>query len=474
MSEALHYSTIVEIAPLIRSRRLSPVELTRSVLDRIDRLDSGLHSYATVLGEQALAAAERAAAEIASGSYRGPLHGVPVAVKDLCFTRGVRTMGGTQVLADHVPEFDATVVTRLSAAGAVLLGKLNLTEGAMGGYHPAFPVPCNPWDAGRWAGASSSGSAVATAAGLCYASLGSDTGGSIRFPAACNGTVGLKPTWGRVSRYGVLALAESLDHVGPLTRSSADAGIMLQAIAGPDPNDPTALPAPVPDMLERPDRSIERIEGVRIGFDERYAVRDVEAQVAAAVVAAVEMLEGLGAHIVEVRLPDIDEFDEYVAAWAVLCTAEAVAAHGGTYPSRRDEYGPWFRGWLDLGAQVSGADYARANNARAACTGHLRRAFEQIDVLACPAMPDLPFPVTPEGQRSSSPVVDETSYRLQRFTVPFDCNGAPTLTLPCGKSSEGLPLSLQLAGKPLGEPLLCRLGAAYEAATEWHNLHPDL
>ena len=339
MSEDLHFGTIAGIAALIRAQRLSPVELTRSVLGRIDRLDSRLHSYATVMAEQATSAAERAAAEIAAGGWRGPLHGVPVAVKDLCFTRGVPTMGGARVLADHVPEFDATVVTRLAAAGAVLLGKLNLTEGAMGGYHPEFPVPRNPWDPGRWAGASSSGSGVATAAGLCFGSLGSDTGGSIRFPAACNGTVGLKPTWGRVSRYGVLALAESLDHVGPLTRSSADAGIMLQAIAGVDRNDPTALPVAAPEMPAPLDRRGERIEGIRIGFDERYAARDVDAQVSAAVAAAVEVLAGLGAEIVEVRLPDVDE---YVAAWSVLCPAEAVAAHRATYPSRRDEYGAFF------------------------------------------------------------------------------------------------------------------------------------
>ena len=407
------------------------MELTRSVLARIDRLDRRLHSYATVMEEQALAAAERATTEIASGSYRGPLHGVPVAVKDLCFTRGVRTMGGARVLAEHVPEFDATVVTRLAAAGAVLLGKLNLTEGAMGGYHPEFPVPRNPWDPGRWAGASSSGSGVATAAGLCFGSLGSDTGGSIRFPAACNGTVGLKPTWGRVSRYGVLALAESLDHVGPLTRSSADAGIMLQAIADRTATIPPRYPLQYRKCSHRSNGG-ESV-GISIGFDERYAVRDVDAQVSA-----------------------------------------AVAAHRATYPSRRDEYGPWFRGWLDLAAQVSGAEYATANNARATCTGHLRTAFEHIDALACPAMPDLPGPVTPEALRSSSPVIDEALFRLQRFTVPFDYNGAPTLTLPCGTSSEGLPLSLQLGGKPLAEPLLCRLGAAYEAATEWHHMHPDL
>ncbi len=272
----------------------------------------------------------------------------------------------------------------------------------------------------------------------------------------------------------MLALAESLDHVGPLTRSSADAGIMLQAIAGADRNDPTALPAPVPEMPAPFERPGGRLEGIRIGFDEHYAVSDVDAQVSAAVVAAVEVLEGLGAEIVEVRLRDIDQVDEYVAAWSVLCAAEAVAAHRATYPSRRDECGALFRGWLDLGARVTGAGYAAANNARAALTGHLRTAFEHIDALACPAMPDLPGPVTPEALRSSPPVVDEGVFRLQRFTVPFDYNGAPTLTLPCGMSSEGLPLALQLAGQPLAEPFLCRLGAAYEAATGWHDLHPDL
>ena len=284
--------------------------------------------------------------------------------------------------------------------------------------------------------------------------------------------MGLKPTWGRVSRYGVLALAESLDHVGPLTRSSADAGIMLQAIAGPDSNDPTALPAPVPDMLERPDRSIERIEGVRIGFDERYAVRDVDPQVSAAVVNAVEVLDGLGAEVVEVRLPEVDE---YVAAWAVLCTAEAVAAHCATYPARRDEYGPWFRGWLDPG----GAGERRRVRQSEQRTGRLYGApATGIRADRCPCLPRYAGPPIPGHIGSAAFPRHRSSTRhpigLQRFTVPFDYNGAPTLTLPCGRSSEGLPLSLQLAGKSLGEPLLCRLGAAYEAATEWHNLHPDL
>jgi amidase len=266
----------------------------------------------------------------------------------------------------------------------------------------------------------------------------------------------------------VLALAESLDHIGPLTRSSADAGIMLQAIAGLDPDDPTSLPAPVPDMLAGLDKGIK---GIRIGFAEGYAVTDVDPEISAAVVAGVKVLEGLGAEIVEVQLPDMDE---YIAGWSVLCSAEAVAAHRATYPSRRDEYGPWFRGWLDMGDTVSGAEYARANNLRAVCTGHLRSVFQQIDVLTCPAMVEPPFPVTPEEQYGSLPVVDAERYRRQRFTVPFDFNGAPTLTVPCGRSSQGLPLSLQLAGKHLSEPLLCQVGSAYERATEWHNMHPNL
>ena len=461
----LHFKPITEIAELIASKQLSPVELTEALLRRIEQLDSRLKSYATVMADHAMAAAQNAEREIAAGKYSGPLHGVPIAIKDLCFTQGVSTMGGAKALADHVPEFDSTVAAKLKSAGAVLLGKLNLTEGAMGGYNPQFEIPKNPWNPERWTGSSSSGSGVATAAGLCFGSLGSDTGGSIRFPAAACGTVGLKPTWGRVSRYGVLALAESLDHVGPMTRSVADAGIMLEAIAGFDPNDPTSLTAPVPNMLE----GIEQdLRGVRIGFDENYATNDIDPELAQAVRAGVEVLEGAGAEIIEVQLPDLDE---YVAVWPTLCSAEAVAAHEATYPSQRDTYGPWFRGWLDMGAQVTGATYAKANNLRAACTGHLSRAFEGIDVLVCPSMSAPPHYVTPEilyGPREDRPP------KFQRFTVPFDYNGAPTLSVPCGMNSEELPLSIQFVGKHLSEPLLCRVGYAYEMATAWHKLHPDV
>ena len=462
----LHFKTITEVSELIKGKHISPVEVTTAILDRIDQLDRSLKSYATVIADHAMMAAQKAEAEITSGVYRGALHGVPVAVKDLCFTKGVRTMGGTQVLAEHVPDFDSTVVTKLESAGAVLLGKLNLTEGAMGGYNPKFQIPINPWNAERFAGASSSGSGVAIAAGLCFGSLGSDTGGSIRFPAAHCGTVGLKPTWGRVSRYGVLALAESLDHVGPLTRSTADAGIVLETISGFDPNDPTSLLDSVPNMLGGID---EGVAGVRIGLDLQYATKGIDTELAEAVLAGVKVLEGLGAEIVEVQLPDMDP---YVAAWPVLCSAEAVAAHEATYPSRRDDYGPWFRGWLDKGAKVTGAEYAKANNLRAACTGHLRRVFEGIDVLVCPSTAAPPHPVMPE--ELYGPLPENREPKFQRFTAPFDFNGAPTLSVPCGFNSEGLPLSIQWVGKHLSEPLLCQIGHAYEEATEWHHRHPNI
>jgi amidase len=461
----LHFKTLTEIASLVQSREISSIELTASILNRIKSLDSILKSYATVMADHALAAAEKADKEIAAGRYLGQLHGIPIAVKDLCFTKGVRTMGGTAVFSNHIPDYDATVVTKLEAAGAVLLGKLNLTEGAMGGYHPELEIPLNPWNTGVWSGASSSGSGVATAAGLAYATIGSDTGGSIRFPAAACGVVGLKPTWGRVSRYGVLALAESLDHVGPLTRSTADAAVILQAIAGYDPNDPTSLHDPVPDILPNIDAGVK---GLRVGLDEQYVVQKTDPELAEAVTSGVRVLESLGAEITDVQLPDLDEF---LPAWSTLCSAEAVLAHEATYPSRRDDYGPWFREWLERGSSVSGADYARANNLRVACNGRLREVFEKIDILACPSIPEPPWPVTPEALYGP---IREFAPSYLRFTSPFNFNGAPTLSVPCGFNANGLPLSLQFVGHHLSEQLLCQVGHAYEKTTEWHALRPKI
>ena len=462
----LYFLTISELAGLIREKQVSPVEVTEAILSRIEALDGRYSSYATVMADHAMDSAQRAENEIAAGRYLGPLHGVPVAVKDLCFTRGVPTMGGTPVLSGHIPDFDATVISKLASAGAVLLGKLNLTEGAMAGYHPDFPIPVNPWGPDLWTGVSSSGSGVATAAGLCFGSLGSDTGGSIRFPAASCGIVGIKPTWGRVSRYGVFALAESLDHIGPMTRSAADAGIMLQAIAGLDPNDPTSLPAAVPDMLEGIDQGVR---GLRIGLDEEYISGDTDPELVESVLAGIRVMEGLGAEIVPIKIPDISG---YMDAWGVLCTSEALAAHEATYPSRRDDYGPWFQGWLDMGAAVTGAEYAKANNVRSACRGLLANVFENIDVIGCPTMTRPPFPITLEEMYGPSFLLDDANWG--RFTVPYDFSGAPTISLPCGQNSDGLPLSIQFVGKHLSEQLLCRIGHTFEQNTPWHNLRPDI
>ena len=365
-------------------------------------------------------------------------------------------MGGSAVFADNIPDFDSTVVARFNEAGAVLLGKLNLTEGAMAGYNPKLDVPENPWKEGYWSGASSSGSGCATAAGLAYGTLGSDTGGSIRFPSASCGTVGLKPTWGRVSRYGVMALAESLDHIGQMTRSAADAGIVLQAIAGLDPNDPTTLPNPAPDMTATLDAGVK---GVRIGFDERYATE------------AVRVMESLGAEIVSVTMPA--NLREYLAAWEPICAAEAAAAHASTYPLRSDEYGPWFREWLRRGVSLSAAEYAEANVLRAALVGEFRVTMRGIDLLASPSTGAAPHPVTPDDMYGT--IQQELDpWDFFRFTVPADFSGLPTISLPCGLNGDGLPLSLQFVGHHLSEQLLVQTGHAFEQATGSHDLHPPV
>jgi amidase len=463
----VHYMTITEIAPLIAAGRLSPVELAEAMLARVEALNPRLKAYATVTAELAREQARRAEAEVKARKYRGPLHGVPVAVKDLCYTRGVRTMGGSAVFADFVPGFDSTVVRRLTEGGAVLLGKLNMTEGAMGGYNPKLQIPENPWRPSYWSGASSSGSGSATAAGLAFATLGSDTGGSIRHPAAVCGTVGLKPTWGRVSRYGVMDLAASLDHVGPLTRSARDASIVTQAISGNDPNDPTSLPHDVPDMLANAGRGVR---GLRIGHDERYTTEDMEPSFAQAVLDGVRVLEKLGAKIVPVKMPA--RLREYMTAWPTICGAEAAAAHAATYPSRASEYGPFFREWLRRGASFSAVEYAKAHELRLECVGELRRTMRDVDLVACPTTAKAAYPVTPEALYG--PIPPDRDPWTSRYTVPHDYAGLPTIALPAGLNGDGMPVSMQLVGHHLSEPLLVQAGAAFEDATDFHTLRPPV
>jgi amidase len=464
MSE-LHYLTIGELAERFETKAVSPVEATQAVLDRIDRLDGELECYAEVLTDRALAAAAAAADEIAAGNHRGPLHGVPVAVKDLCDMAGVRTAAGTAVMRDHVAPTDSTVVRRLTDAGAVIVGKLNLTEGAMAGYNPACGVPVNPWNTERWAGVSSSGSGAATAAGLCSGSLGSDTGGSIRFPAAANGVVGLKPTYGRVSRAGVFPLAQTFDHIGPLTRSSADAATMLQAIAGPDPADPTSLDSPVGDLRAAID---EGVAGVRIGFDEEWATHDVDVHTADGVRRALDLLADAGAVIVSVDMPRIDD-----GLWFAMVACEAALAHADFFPERADEYGGFLAEFLAQGLEVPGTVYAAALIERNEFRGRLRAVFDTVDVIASPAMSGAAFAAPRDALRGSMEEVLGLAPAFGvRFTAPHDFSGSPTITLPSGFDDDGMPVAVQFAGRHLDEALLCRVGHTFEQLTDWHTRHP--
>lgn len=448
------------------------------MLDRIAAVDPKLKSYATVMPEQAQVAAKRAEEEIQRGMYRGPLHGVPIAVKDLFYTKDVRTMAGTSIYSNFVPDHDGTAVTKLRQAGAVLLGKLNLTEGAMVGYNRARDIPVNPWRNDVWAGVSSSGCGVATAAGLCYGSIGTDTGGSIRYPSAANGIVGLKPTYGRVSRYGVFPLAKSLDHVGPMVRRTGDAAIMFEAIAGFDSNDPTSLRDSVPHMLDDLEKGVR---GLRIGFDRRFATEGIHPEQSAAIEAAVEALSHLGAQIVEVQMPNVTRIREM---WYILCAKEAVTAHGATFPSRKDEYGPFFREFLEMGAAVSAADHAKALEYRKDLSTKYGAVLSTVDAFGYPAGNGGAFSISKETQYGSMAdfraALDKyaNSYNPPLgplvYTYQADLSGTPTITLPVGFSSEGLPLSMQFAGQALSEPTLCRIGHAYEEATGWYKRHPNV
>jgi len=466
------YLSLRAVARRIATREVSPIDLTRRMLARIATVDPVLKGYATVMGDQAIADAEEAASEIAAGRYRGPLHGVPIGIKDLCYTKGVRTMGGLAVRRDFVPSEDATVVARLRAAGAVVLGKTNLSEGAAAGYNPAMDVPLNPWNHDRWPGMSSSGSGVAVAAGLCFGAVGTDTGGSIRNPSSANGVVGLKPTYGRVSRFGVMPMAPSLDHVGPMAREVADVAILFDAMAGRDPADPTSLGAPPAEAVKALGGGVR---GLRIGVDHAYALVHTDAGQAQAIEAALKVLERQGAVITPVRMPDLSDL---VPTWAAICGAEIAAAHAATYPSRAAEYGPYLREFLAAGASVTPQALAAARRRRAQLTAQMDALLDTVDAMAGPAGGDPAWPITRGLQIGPLPAYHQAwgaaQPRSAEFTMPMDLVGVPAICLPCGASVDGLPYSIQFTGRRLSEALLCRVAYAYEQATDWHNRHPQV
>jgi amidase len=456
----LHYLELMELADLLRRREVTSVEVTRAQLERIDRLDRHLASYARITPEHALGEAEIADAEIAAGRYRGPLHGVPLGIKDLFWTKGVPTAAGTIIHRNFVPDEDATVVARLRQAGAIVLGKLEMTEGAYSDYHPAITPPKNPWDASYWTGISSSGPAVATATGLCFGALASDTGGSIRWPCGATGLTGIKPAWGRVSRFGTFELAASLDHVGPIARSAIDAAAILAAIAGPDDKDPTTLAEARPDYAG----SVESIAELRLGIDAHWNSTDVDPSVQRALAEAEKVFRSLGAEIVPVRVPDVTQA---IIDWAPACALEAAVAHHATYPERKNEYGPVLAAVIEAGRAVSALNYQAGRLRRMELRGRFSHMFRGIDALL---MPVQPFASLTLADIRTLGVQPDLILKLQRYTAPFDLTGHPSVTLPCGFSENDMPIGMQLAGRD--ETTLIRAAAAFQRETPWHRRHP--
>ena len=455
---------IAELAVDIRDRRISPVDLVQAFLNRIERLEPSLHAYLEVTGAGALREAQKAEREVAAGRWRGPLHGIPFAVKDLIDTRGVATTCASLIHRDRIPVEDATVVARLRNAGAVLLGKLVMTEFAGIGYHPSVTPPSNPWNPHRWTGQSSSGSGVAVAARLCAFSLGSDTGGSLRYPASACGVVGLRPSYGRVSRAGTFPLAESLDAIGPITGCVTDAALVLGVIAGEDPDDVTSLRDAVPDFVA----ASRRVPADRPRIGVLQALVDAaEGPVREAVDAAVARYGASGIACEPVELLGLDEA---VGAWAHIFTSECLLAHEAFFPARADDYSEALRRFLVEGAAVRGIDYARASMVRAKLARQIDELLDRRSVLLLPTMGRLPPPLDEFPADGIIPAASAGA--LLRYTAPFALTGHPAISIPCGSSPEGLPIGLQLVGRRCGEGALLGLARMFEAGTHWHRLRP--
>ena len=464
------FPSLAATAAAIRQGTLSPVEVTRHCLDRIARLDGRLRAFITVDADRALVAARRLEEEAGRGQWRGALHGVPLAFKDLCVIRGLPTSCGTRTADYFTAEHECTAVSRLLAAGAVCLGKLNMTELAMGalGDNPHHGDARNPWAVERCTGGSSSGSGVAVAAGLALGAIGTDTGGSIRLPAAACGITGLKPTYGRVSRAGAMALSWSNDHLGPMARTAHDCALMLQAMAGPDPLDATASAHPVDDYVTALDAPVR---GLRVGVPRNFFFQGLDVEMEAAVRQAVAVLATLGARVEELRLPDPQVLNDITG---LISRSESTAIHGGLLRERPHELGPFTRARLELGLSVPAHDYLQALRLRARLARTFtREVWSEVDVLAVPVIPEPAPPLRAALEGPLEEIVARQG-RFSRLTRPFNGLGLPALSLPCGFSTGGLPLAFQLVGRPFDEATVLRLGHAYQRATDWHTREPDL
>ena len=464
----LHYKPITEQAAMLRGGDVSPVELTSAYLDRIEALNGELGAYVTVMGEQAMAQARQAEAEMLAGEDKGALHGIPVAIKDIIYTEGTLTSGGSKVLEDFIPDEDSTIVRRLDAAGAVLLGKLNLSEFAIGGTidHP-FGTPRNPWNTDHTAGGSSSGSGIAAAGGLCAGALGSDTGGSVRGPAGFCGIVGLRPTYGRVTRQGVLPMCWSMDTVGPMTRTVADCALMLNAIAGRDALDSTSSDAPVPDYSATLDGGVS---GLRIGLPtEMFDYEGLAADVRDSVMRAVSVLGEQGATAEEISLPlSANSGAVFIGTADVDCATY----HADWLRTRGDDYDWSTRTRLESASLVPAWAYLRAQRARELIRRELMAALDKYDVIILPTGPVAAPTIEASTGRPGGYYQGRLDLGRRRYTSPAALAGLPALSIPSGFTDAGLPIGMQIIGRAFNEATLFRVGYAYETATEWHTQHP--
>lgn len=458
----LCWLAINEVSQLLRTRKISPVELTQFCLERIDRLNPKLNAFITVTAESALVDARKAEAEIQKGRWRGPLHGVPIALKDLFDTAGIRTSAASALFKDRVPTKDCEVVRRLKNAGAVFVGKLNMHEFAYGGSSViSFCGPVrNPWSPEHIAGGSSSGSAAAVAGGMCYAALGTDTGGSIRLPSAYCAVVGLKPTYGRVSSRGVIPLSWSCDHVGPMTRRAADAAILLQAIAGHDPEDRTSIDVPVQDYLP------ERCEAmpVRVGIVRGHFYEKLDPEIERVTTAALSLLGKLAVSIHDLELPSAND--------TLVLRAEAYAYHCENVHKSPELYQPDTLRRIRSGENIPAVEYIRACRELDQHRHGVQKVFESVDLLITPTTPVLPSTIRDlmadcDNLRSKEIV-------MLRNTRPFNALGLPTVSIPCGFTKSGLPIGMQITGAPWQEASILRFAHAYEHETNWHACHPNL
>ena len=465
----LCYASAGTLSLLVQSKEVSPVDIIDAHLARIDATEPMLNSFITLLPEEARAAARRAEQEIQSGNYKGPLHGIPVALKDLFNTGGVRTTSGSRIFDNFIPERDCTVAARFHQAGAILLGKLNMHQFAYGptGENPDYGHMHNPWDLDLITGGSSGGSGSAAAAGQCTITTGSDTGGSIRIPAALCGIVGLKPTYGLVSRYGLTPLSWSLDHPGPMVRTVEDAALSMNAIAGYDPNDVASARVDIPDYTTA---LTGDVRGLRIGVVKEYFEAPLDPEVDRSVRDAIGVLESMGAVVTEVSFP---MFNDSQAISGAILMSEAAAYHRDLLASDGEKLYPPVRVRLEAGLFVSAADYLRAQQARSLFDRQARELLEHVDLLAGPTEPvTAPLLLAERVQAGEREV--GTMGALTQYTRPYNLTGFPAISVPCGFSEAGLPMALQLAGRPFDELTVLRAAHAYEQATEWHSRRPPI